>query len=202
MFQHYEERAADLINDVLVELGYGRQELQLRPIPFSGAWGAALASFPIASQIVAREHADELEGLSKKEARKRQQALVREKSLELADQLAERLNENIVKANGAAAISRVESVNGYVNLYFDTDTVAWDVLNSALTQGADFGRGPKQTDKVMVEFSQPNTHKGFHIGHTRNAALGNALANITEFAGFETIRANYWGDIGMHVIQC
>ncbi len=202
MFQDYEKRAADLINDVLEDLGYERQELQLRPIPFSGSWGTSLASFPLASDIVSKDHAEEFEGLSKKEARKRQQSLVREKSVELADAIAARLNESIIGTNGASAISHAESVNGYVNLFFDTSTVAWDVLHSAIEEGRDFGRGPQRTDRVMVEFSQPNTHKAFHIGHTRNAALGNALANITEFAGFETIRANYWGDIGMHVIQC
>ncbi len=202
MLQHYEDRASDLINGVLEELGYERQELQLRPIPFSGSWGTSLASFPLASKIVAAEHAEEFEGLSKKELKKRQSGLVREKSLELADAIAERLNGGVIGQNGASAISRAESVNGYVNLFFDTSTVATDVLRTAIDQGADYGRGTQRADKVMVEFSQPNTHKAFHIGHTRNAALGNALANITEFAGFETIRANYWGDIGMHVIQC
>ena len=202
MFQHYEERAAELINDVLEDLGHSRQELSLRPIPFSGSWGTSLASFPIASRIVAADHSEELAGLSKKEARKRQQGLVREKSIELADAIAARLNESVIGANGVSAISRAESVNGYVNLFFDTPTVASDVLKTAIEQGPDFGRGPARSDRVMVEFSQPNTHKAFHIGHTRNAALGNALANITEFAGYETIRANYWGDIGMHVIQC
>ena len=54
----------------------------------------------------------------------------------------------------------------------------------------------------MVEFSQPNTHKAFHVGHLRNAALGNALCNILERAGFGVIRANYIGDIGKHVISC
>jgi arginyl-tRNA synthetase len=201
MFQEYEERVAGLINNVLEELGYERQQLQLRPIPFAGSWGTSLASFPLASRIVAQEQGDELEGLSKKEAKQRQQALVREKSIELADRIAERLTSGEIGKNGTAAIARVESVNGYVNLYFDTDTVANEVVRTAIGQGADYGRGPKRADRVMVEFSQPNTHKAFHVGHLRNAGLGNATANITEFAGYETIRANYWGDIGMHVIQ-
>ena len=53
----------------------------------------------------------------------------------------------------------------------------------------------------MVEFSQPNTHKAFHVGHLRSAILGDSLARILEFAGFEVIRANYPGDIGLHVIK-
>jgi arginyl-tRNA synthetase len=52
----------------------------------------------------------------------------------------------------------------------------------------------------MVEYAQPNTHHSFHIGHFRNAILGEALARIVEFAGFETLRASYPGDIGLGVI--
>jgi arginyl-tRNA synthetase len=53
----------------------------------------------------------------------------------------------------------------------------------------------------MVEFSQPNTHKAFHVGHLRSAILGDALARIIEFAGYEVVRANYPGDMGLHVIK-
>ena len=53
----------------------------------------------------------------------------------------------------------------------------------------------------MVEFSQPNTHKAFHVGHFRSAILGDALCRILEFAGYDVIRANYYGDMGLHVIR-
>jgi arginyl-tRNA synthetase len=52
----------------------------------------------------------------------------------------------------------------------------------------------------MVEYAQPNTHHSFHIGHARNAILGEALARLVQFAGFETIRATYAGDMGLGVI--
>ena len=35
---------------------------------------------------------------------------------------------------------------------------------------------PKRGEQVMVEFSQPNTHKAFHVGHLRSAILGDALS--------------------------
>jgi len=53
----------------------------------------------------------------------------------------------------------------------------------------------------MVEFSQPNTHKAFHVGHLRSAILGDGLSRLLAFAGFDVIRANYPGDIGLHVIK-
>ena len=61
------------------------------------------------------------------------------------------------------------------------------------------GAHPK-SERVMVEYAQPNTHHSFHIGHHRNTILGEALARIVEFAGFDTIRASYPGDIGLGVI--
>jgi arginyl-tRNA synthetase len=53
----------------------------------------------------------------------------------------------------------------------------------------------------MVEFSQPNTHKAFHVGHLRSAILGDVVSRILEFAGYDVVRANYIGDIGLHVIK-
>jgi arginyl-tRNA synthetase len=53
----------------------------------------------------------------------------------------------------------------------------------------------------MVEFSQPNTHKAFHVGHLRSAILGDVLSRILECAGYDVVRANYPGDIGLHVIK-
>jgi arginyl-tRNA synthetase len=53
----------------------------------------------------------------------------------------------------------------------------------------------------MVEFSQPNTHKAFHVGHLRSAILGDVLSRVLACAGYDVIRANYPGDIGLHVIK-
>lgn len=57
-------------------------------------------------------------------------------------------------------------------------------------------------EKVMVEYSQPNTHKEFHIGHLRNVFIGNTLVNVLRKAGDEVIAANYIGDTGTHIAKC
>lgn len=195
MFRQYEEQAAAIINDILDELGYGSRPLSMRPIPFSGAWGTASSvAFQLANEVVSENPPEVDEELSKKQQRKRQQEAVREHSVQIADEIA-------AKLEGRPEFARVESVNGYVNLYFNTQNLANEVVRAAIDRGPEFGRGAARADKIMIEFSQPNTHKPFHVGHARNASLGNALANITEFAGFETVRANYLGDIGMHVIK-
>lgn len=56
--------------------------------------------------------------------------------------------------------------------------------------------------KVMVEYSQPNTHKAFHVGHMRNVCLGDALVRLLRADGYEVIAANYLGDVGAHISKC
>ena len=104
-------------------------------------------------------------------------------------------------SSGAAGLSQVEAVKGYLNLYFAAAEYARRVVDAVLEQKERFGSGPATGRRVMVEFSQPNTHKAFHVGHLRSAILGDALARIIEFAGYAVVRANYPGDMGLHVIK-
>ena len=55
---------------------------------------------------------------------------------------------------------------------------------------------------MMVEYSQPNTHKAFHVGHMRNVALGDSIVRISDWAGFHVIPVNYIGDVGAHIAKC
>ena len=184
------------IAQVLGELGYQPRAVDLRRIPFSGAWGAATSvAKALAGPAAAAEVAAATADLEKKEAKERATGITNVKAQEIAERLAAQL-----LAVGAA--DRVEAVNGFVNIYFDTASVAAQTVGRVLAEGAAYGQGAAQDERVMVEFSQPNTHKAFHVGHLRNAALGNALCNILERAGFGVIRANYIGDIGKHVISC
>ncbi|MEM6294176.1 MAG: arginine--tRNA ligase [Myxococcota bacterium] len=57
-------------------------------------------------------------------------------------------------------------------------------------------------EKVMVEYSQPNTHKAFHVGHMRNVSLGDALVRLLRAHGHEVVAANYLGDVGAHIAKC
>ncbi len=57
------------------------------------------------------------------------------------------------------------------------------------------------TGKVMVEFAHPNTHKAFHIGHLRNISIGESIVRLLEAVGYEVVRANYEGDVGMHIAK-
>jgi arginyl-tRNA synthetase len=58
------------------------------------------------------------------------------------------------------------------------------------------------TERVMIEYSQPNTHKEFHVGHMRNVALGDSLVRLYRYCGYDVTAANYIGDEGAHVAKC
>jgi arginyl-tRNA synthetase len=195
MFQNEERRAAALINDVLDELGYGRRSFEMRAIPFSGTWGTSSSiSYQLATEQLDQVIAAETVNLSKKEAKRRTQELVRQRAQEIASQVAGRLA-------GRYDFGTVEAVNGYINILFDTKRFSGEVIQSILDAGTAYGHGSGKTDWVMVEYSQPNTHKEFHVGHLRNVCLGNALTRILRLDGFDLLAANYIGDIGAHVIR-
>ncbi len=98
-------------------------------------------------------------------------------------------------------VSRVDAVKGYLNVYYKTSEYARRVVEETLTSKSNFGRGTAKHQRLMVEFSQPNTHKAFHVGHLRSAILGDSIARIVDFAGYDLVRANYPGDMGLHVVR-
>ncbi len=67
-------------------------------------------------------------------------------------------------------------------------------------QSSDDTGGIKK-EKILVEFGDPNTHKAFHIGHVRNITVGESIARLFGSLGHEIYRANYQGDIGLHVAK-
>lgn len=155
------------------------EQIQWTPIPFSGEWGISTPLFPIAAQTIRSSD---------------QKRNVQEFAQEIADNLA-----NYLKL--FPGFSRIESVRGYLNLYFPTSEYSQNVIDTVIESGIDYGKGYQKKLQVMVEFSQPNTHKAFHVGHLRSAILGESLCRILDAAGYTVVRANYIGDIGLHVIR-
>lgn len=179
MFNDIQQQLEEKIQAVCAADGIELAELKWVPIPFAGEWGMSTSFF----QTAANE-ARAGRGGGKP---------VPQRAQEIAEQVRGRLGS-------VEGISRIEAVKGYLNIYFETSDYARRVVDTVLASGADFGRGAPKGERVMVEYAQPNTHHSFHIGHYRNTILGETLARLTQFAGFETIRASYPGDIGLGVI--
>lgn len=96
----------------------------------------------------------------------------------------------------------VEAIGPYINFFLDSKKVAHDLLNKIIKEKKKYGSNLSGKNKTfMMEFSQPNTHKAFHVGHIRGTSLGESIARIREFSGYKVIRANYSGDTGMHIAK-
>lgn len=96
-------------------------------------------------------------------------------------------------------IVRAEAVGPYLNLFLNRAYVAQRVVTDARAES--YGKRAPRGERVMVEYSQPNTHKAFHVGHLRGTSMGESLSRILRYAGFDVIQANYSGDTGMHVAK-
>jgi arginyl-tRNA synthetase len=178
MFQKEQLDLTTLIQEILQDLGIPlTDEVEWTPIPFSGEWGMATSFFTTAAL----------------EARSGKSVQVPQRAEEIAALVAERLPTQTL-------FPRVEALKGYLNFYFDPRLFSTRVVNQVLAK-EDYGQGESWGEKIMVEFSQPNTHKAFHVGHLRSAILGDSVCRILDFAGYDVIRANYFGDIGLHVIK-
>ena len=102
----------------------------------------------------------------------------------------------------AGAVSRIQAFGPYLNFFADPcaelDALAKSLADHSFFQALKTDR----PTRVMVEFSQPNTHKVFHVGHLRNVTLGDCLTRVLRARGHEVIAANYYGDFGIDVAKC
>ncbi len=97
-------------------------------------------------------------------------------------------------------ISKVEIANrGFINIWLLTDNKAL-ILESVLNQKEHYG-STKQSKpmSINIEYVSANPTGLLHLGHARNAAIGNALYNILKFAGFNTVGEYYLNDYGNQI---
>ncbi|OGH67917.1 MAG: arginine--tRNA ligase [Candidatus Magasanikbacteria bacterium RIFCSPHIGHO2_02_FULL_50_9b] len=102
--------------------------------------------------------------------------------------------QKVLNAAAHPAIASTNATGPYLNITFHT---AWIILH--VVKPASIKK--QSRPRVMFEYSQPNTHKEFHIGHMRNACHGSALVNIWRAVGRNVIAATYNNDVGAHVAK-
>ena len=98
------------------------------------------------------------------------------------------------------SLERIEAKNGFINFYLSKEFFINSIRE--ILENKNFGRNNIfEGKKVMVEYTQPNPFKPFHIGHLMSNTIGESISRIIEFSGAKMIRANYQGDIGPHVAK-
>jgi arginyl-tRNA synthetase len=108
-------------------------------------------------------------------------------------ELGEYLKEQLTDVTGYNVIK------GFLNLSVSDNYWTNRLLNDILA--GSFGQFEANGEKVMVEYSSPNTNKPLHLGHVRNNLLGYSVAQILTANGCEVIKANLVNDRGIHICK-
>lgn len=114
---------------------------------------------------------------------------------ELAGEFVEKLN--------SAKLPEIASIEiagpGFINFRL-TAEVFGNVVEKIVAVGKTFGNHTRLSgQKVIIDYTQPNPFKEFHIGHLMNNIIGESVSRLFEAHGTEVIRTTYHGDVGLHV---
>lgn len=105
--------------------------------------------------------------------------------------------EDLAKGFDLDGFEKIENLNAYLNFYVDRKVFEEEILKEILEKKEKYGSSDKGSGKnIVIDFSSVNIAKPFHIGHIRSTVIGDALRNIHDFLGYNTIASNYIGDYG------
>ncbi|ATH60944.1 MULTISPECIES: arginine--tRNA ligase [Staphylococcus] len=113
---------------------------------------------------------------------------------EIAQAIVDHLNTT------AAQVEKVDIAGpGFINFYLDNAYLT-AIITEAINQGDHFGQKEiKNGESILLEYVSANPTGDLHIGHARNAAVGDTLANILEAAGYNVTREYYINDAGNQI---
>lgn len=115
-------------------------------------------------------------------------------------QIAEEILEHLDHAKAGTQKAEIAGP-GFINFTL-SKSYLYPVLEQVHSQGKDYGRISKgEGQKIQVEFVSANPTGSLHLGHARGAAVGDALCNVLDFAGYDVTREYYINDAGNQVVN-
>jgi arginyl-tRNA synthetase len=114
--------------------------------------------------------------------------------------IAEAIIANLDKSKASIESAEIAGP-GFINFRLNKSYL-YNVIEEVAAKGADYGRVPARLgQKVQVEFVSANPTGSLHLGHARGAAVGDALCNVLDFAGYDVTREYYINDAGNQVVN-
>lgn len=101
-------------------------------------------------------------------------------------------NELAAKLKNIEGIERVEVAGRFINFFLTREALV--PREQPLLQ-------TRAGKRILIEYTDPNPFKEFHIGHLMSNTIGEAIARVLERSGAQVVRANYQGDVGPHVAK-
>ncbi len=99
-------------------------------------------------------------------------------------------------------IKKIDVIGGYINVYFDRVPILTAILSRIAEEKASYGKNNSRAgEKIVIEFSSPNTNKPLHLGHLRNNAIGESVSRILQLSGANIQKVCLFNDRGTHVCK-
>jgi len=114
------------------------------------------------------------------------------------EEVGDQLGKAMMRDN-PGLFSGYNVIKGFLNLTI-ADGYWLDFLKASF-DNPDYGRQPRKGQKVMVEYSSPNTNKPLHLGHLRNNFLGWSIAEIYKANGYDIVKTCIANDRGIHICK-
>lgn len=111
-------------------------------------------------------------------------------------QIGEEIGEALIQSNGI--IEKFQVVQGFLNLSIKNSVILENFNELISKESLNL---EKKKEKILIEYSSPNTNKPLHLGHLRNNFLGFSVAKILEAAGYQVIKTNLVNDRGIHICK-
>lgn len=117
--------------------------------------------------------------------------------IELAKEFTQKLNDNKIDE-----ILKIEVAGpGFINFSLVSEVFS-NIVSESIKLEENVGQNRKLSNqKFLVEYTDPNPFKEFHIGHLMSNAIGEAISRIIATEGAEVKRLSYGGDVGLHVAK-
>jgi len=123
---------------------------------------------------------------------------LRASPLEIAELVSIELNKN----KDSLLSAEVVNEGPYINIKLPKSNFSKYTLHKILNEKTKFGTSQTLAgQKIMLEFSCPNTNKPLHLGHLRNDAIGESVSNILKANGAEVRKVNLINDRGIHICK-
>jgi arginyl-tRNA synthetase len=116
----------------------------------------------------------------------------KENPMRIGEDIKKRIEQS--KKMMEIGVEKIELASpGFLNFFLSDSALLTQIVQTNIL---------KNPSTIMVEFAHPNTHKAFHIGHLRNIITGESIVRLLKENGHTVIRANYQGDVGLHIAKC
>ena len=170
MFIEFKNQVQKILSDAAASLGY---EINEKDVSFEVSEHADLAS-RLAYQLMAQAKGN---------------------PAKLAEEIVQTISEEQMK--NADLIGKITSTGPYINI-FASEKYLIKTLERAVAERENYGGG-KHTGKILLEHTSANPNGPLHVGHIRNAILGDTLSRILKKAGYDVEVQYYVNDIGRQI---